>query len=48
MASKHMERCSISLVAREMQNKTTVRGHLISPDWQKFKNLKNLSIGKVV
>lgn len=55
MASKHMKRCSVVLVTREMQNKTT-RGYFIPYlsipnlyiDGEKFKNLQMSSAGKFI
>ena len=40
MASKHMERCSTSLVIREMQIRTAVRGYFILLGWLQFKEKK--------
>ena len=38
MAEKHLRKCSISLVIREMQIKTTLRFHLIPIRMAKIKN----------
>ena len=55
MASKHMKRCSVVLVTRETQNKTTI-GYFIPYlsipnlyiDREKFKNLQMSSASKFI
>lgn len=46
MADKHMKRCSISLVIRDMQSKTTMRYHFTSTRRAKIKNSDNIKSWK--
>ena len=48
MANKHMQRCSTSLLIRDMQIKTTRRYHLTLVRMAIIKNLQTINAGKGV
>ena len=48
MANKHMKKCSISLITREMQIKTTMRYYLTLVRLSITKNLQTTNAGEGV
>ena len=48
MANKHMERCSTSLIIREMQIKTTMRYHFMPIRWLLSKSRQAINAGEGV
>ena len=48
MASKHMKRCSLSLISREIQIKTTIRYHLTPVRMAIIKSLQTINAGEGV
>ena len=46
MAKKHMKRCSLSLIIKEMQMKTTVRYHFTPSEWPLLKSIKPINAGE--